>query len=392
MIVGRLQMSEEFKLIPSLVYYFIEIFILWGAVIWGGCYQQIKMKNLKNNEDRKSFYFGRINGNNRLKHRNTMMDVISSTFMLVWILTILILLCFTIVNPDVQLRAFWQGTGKFIDDIPAEMFGGLSIVAITTALVGVKKSTWFGFDIYDILREFSVVRKTCTSLVLTCVCRILIFVAPIIFNIFGYEEYFVVRVLIVFCFLIYLVYLTEIMWVVIEILFGNNIDRFCANNLYRFLRLRKMSKSQYDEEEIANIMEYLLDEYVDKMRKIGCEKLVAISYDTNINPNGERLKQKKMWSSIVVAGFMTVLAFLMTLVPYPEVSKWGFQWVMVIVSFLLFVTLVILIMDLVDYLLLCVMDGCHIDLSIKRKKYILEIRHCLRKENMLSVCGEWKIF
>ena len=240
-------MSEEFTQTSSLVFYIIEILFLWGMVIWAGCHYHKRIKNLKNNKEKESFYFERISGNNRFKHRSTIIDVISSVCKFAWILTILIFFCLIIANPDAGLRIFWQGTGKFVDELPGEMFAGLSIVAIITALVGVRKETWFGFDIYDILREFSIVRKTCTSLVLTFVCRILIFVAPIILNISGYEKYFVVKVLVLFCFLVYLYYLIEIMWVVIEILFGNNIDRFCANNLYRFLRLRKESKRDYGE-------------------------------------------------------------------------------------------------------------------------------------------------
>ena len=310
-----------------------------GNGIWAGCHYHKRIKNLKNNKEKESFYFERISGNNRFKHRSTIIDVISSVCKFAWILTILIFFCLIIANPDAGLRIFWQGTGKFVDELPGEMFAGLSIVAIITALVGVRKETWFGFDIYDILREFSIVRKTCTSLVLTFVCRILIFVAPIILNISGYEKYFVVKVLVLFCFLVYLYYLIEIMWVVIEILFGNNIDRFCANNLYRFLRLRKESKRDYGEEELTNVMEYLLDEYVHIMGKIGCNNLDAISYDTNINPKGERFKQKRIWSSIVIAVAITVLTYLVTFVSYFEVSKWSFQWMIVVIAFLLFVIL-----------------------------------------------------
>lgn len=332
-------MSEEFTQTILLVIYVIGILFLWGIIIWAGCYQHKRIKNLKNNKEREDFFFEKVNVNNRFKHRRSGMDIISSVFNLAWMLMLLIFVCFVMVNPSVGLRNLWQGTGKFVDGLPAEMFAGLSIVAIITALVGVKKGTWFGFDIYDILREFAIVKKIGICLGLTFCCRILIFIAPIMFNLFGYEVYFVVRGLVLFGFFVYLYYLIKIMQIVIEILFGNNIDRFCANNLYRFLRIEKKCKRDYGEEELTNVMEYLLDEYVYIMEKIGCKELVAISYDTNINPKGERFRQKRIWSSIVIAGMMMVITLYITLVLYPEVSKWSFQWVIVAITLLLFAIL-----------------------------------------------------
>ena len=336
------QMNEEFKQMTTFIYYIIKILVLFGIVIWAGIYNNRRMKKLFSNKEKEFFYFGKKNGNNRLKHKNNIMDGISSACVLVSILLVLLPICFIIANPSLGLRPLWIGTGEFVDGLPAEMFAGLSIIAIITALVGVQKKTWFGFDIYDILREFSVVRKIGISLYLTFVCRILILVAPVILNLFGYEMYFTARALVLLGFLVYLSYIIKIMRIVIEILFGNNIDRFCADNMYRFLGLKKESKKEYGTEELTNVMEYLLDEYVKKMKKIGCKDLVGISYDTNINPNGEQFKKMKICSSFVIAPAIMVLTFMMTLTCYSEVSKWGFQWGVVAFALVLFAALGIL--------------------------------------------------
>lgn len=332
-------MSEKNLQIATVVFYIIEILVLWGIVIWAGIYNGKRMKKLCGNKEKEEFFFGKMGNNNRLKHKRNIMDGISSVCMLMMLLVVLFPICLIIANPNHGLRALWQGTGKFVDDLPAEMFAGLSIIAIITALAGVKKKTWFGFDIYDILREFSVVRKIGICLGLTFVCKILIFVAPVMLNLFGYEMYFAVRTLVLFGFFAYLFYLVKIMRIVIEILFGNNIDRFCADNMYRFLRLRRGTKREYGIEELTDATEYLVDEYVKQMRKIGCKKLAAISFDTNINPNGERLKKKKVWSSIVIAGIVTILTFIMTWASYPEMSEWCFQWGVVAFPLVLFVGL-----------------------------------------------------
>ena len=257
-------MSEKILQTATLVFYIIEILVLWGIVIWAGICNDKRMKKLCGDKEKEVFFFGEMRDNNRLKHKRNVIDGISSVCMLMALLVVLLPICLIVANPNHGLRILWQGTGKFIDDLPAEMFAGLSIIAIITALVGVKKKTWFGFDIYDILREFSVVRKIGISLGLTFVCRILILVAPVMLNLFGYEMYFALRVLVLFSFFSYLFYLIKIMRIVIEILFGNSIDRFCADNMYRFLRLRKGSKREYGIEELTDAMEYLVDEYVKK--------------------------------------------------------------------------------------------------------------------------------
>ncbi len=332
-------MSEKILQTATLVFYIIEILVLWGIAIWAGADHDKQMKKLWGDKEKEEFFFGKMGDNNRLKHKRNIMDGISSICMLMMLLVILFPICLIVANPNHGFRMLWQGTGKFVDNLPAEMFAGLSIIAIITALAGIKKKTWFGFDIYDILREFSVVRKIGISLGVTIICRILIFVAPVMLNLFGYEMYFAVRALVLFGFFVYLFYIVKIMRIVIEILFGNSIDRFCADNMYRFLRLRRGIKRDYGIEELTDATEYLVAKYVKHMRKIECKKLVAISFDTNINPKGERLKKKKVWSSIVVAGIISILTFIMTWAPYPEMSEWCFQWGVVAFSLVLFVVL-----------------------------------------------------
>ena len=310
------------------IIYWVSIIALVCLVLWAGISNNKRKKNLTGKTEKEKFYFGKNNNYNPLKDSQKDIYVSDVVMGVVMVLFIILPFFYIMAYSSVGLREYWNGTGQFVDGLPAEMFAGLSVVSIVTALAGISKGTWLGFDLHYMLKEYKIIKEVKICLILTFVSRVLLFVAKVFLNAGSYELYFAIRAIIVLGFFWYFLLTIRIILHVVEVLLGKNVIRFFADNLYRVLWFDKdpMEDCKFSEKDVIQITEYLLDKYRCAVKSIKQDDWDSIEYDTTIRHKSEQFNSIKLKGSLICSFALTVIAFVLTLNAYNDISSWTYQW------------------------------------------------------------------
>ena len=332
-------MTESTMELVEKIIIWVGLLGVYAIVIITGVKGYIAGKRLKDKTATQEFYFGKKGSKNLLIREQK--DVAVADILLWGLLMLLYVvpICYLLASPAVGLRDVWSGTGEYVDNLPNVMFAGISVTTIVTAVTGLSSKTWIGFGINDILNEFAVIRKIKITFLLTSVCLLMIYSAPVLLNVVGYQLYFAFRMVAVLGFLLYLYLLIKVVWIIFGILFGKYIEKFCADNLYRLFWYKndnwKIRKRETDS--IKRITEYLVWKYKKATEKINFSELESITYDTNIR-KGEDRYNERMWKATGLIAFVITIMVVFILVASTTFDDWKL-WSAVVCGFIILVIL-----------------------------------------------------
>ncbi len=258
------------------------------------------------------FYFGElVNRKSLSKSKEIPIDEIAIYIMLL----LSICLMNGVIGASEELRFLWNGAGEYVDELPTVMITTyITLITMLGLFANLDKEEYIVFSINDVIEKFDIKVKMKWMAIFTITSYIFYFISSVLKNINSYGIYFGIKSIVLITFLLYFATFFYIIFIIIDLILGKEVEKKMLENLYRELWYypRKTIKKTFNFSDFDYQIEYLLEQYIDSIKKINFKKIKDVEYNTNLNyDNKLRFRQMCIRCSIKVWLFLGV-AFLLT--------------------------------------------------------------------------------
>lgn len=214
--------------------------------------------------------------------------------------------------PDQVAKSVNDKFINFIFDQPLTMLATyVTLVTFLGIFVNWNSKKFIAFSLEEFLYSYKLIFKMKYMILLIVCAYINLFLADLQWKIRSISVAFFVVLL---CDVIFFLgTFFSVLWIILDLLLGYNIEKHMLNNLYRKFWYKSFQHSdiKWKDKIVVGQMNYLYDRFSFYFKKIQSKDLKGLSFDTNFRiSNSERFKRLKGRSLVMVLVFSFFISFV----------------------------------------------------------------------------------